>query len=67
MFTRKNKGNDTNKKTRKEVLQKGGECTAEEEIRKGINNIGNTCYLNSLYQLLYSIYGFSELIQTFHR
>ena len=67
MLTRKNKSNNINqnKKTRREVLQKGGGCTPDADGRKGVDNIGNTCYLNSLYQLLYSIDGFSALIQSY--
>jgi hypothetical protein len=73
MFTRKNKGDDItrNKKTRKDKDSKsneqkgGGGFTADVPSRGGVNNIGNTCYLNSLYQLLFSIDSFSNFILQF--
>ena len=71
MFTRKNKGGEVNKKTRKDRGSKsnqqkgGGGFTSDVPSRGGVNNIGNTCYLNSLYQLLFSIDSFSNFILQF--
>ena len=70
MFTRKNKGGEVNKKTRKGGLQKGGgDWLASTEYinknRQGVPNIGNTCYLCALYQLLFSIEEFAILIMNF--
>jgi hypothetical protein len=73
MFTRKNKGGEVNKKTRKykDSQQKGGgDWLASTEFinnkRKGVPNIGNTCYLCALYQLLFSIEEFAILIMNYY-
>jgi len=76
MFTRKNKGGEVNKKTRKDKDSKrnkqkgGGTWIASEKYihdnRQGIYNIGNTCYLCALYQLLFSIEEFALLIMNYY-